>query len=222
MIPAGKDRSSMQEFRDGSLLLIKSDPLGPFANNAYVIADAAAREAWVVDAPQEVEKLFPALEGLSVRGIVVTHRHFDHWGGIEALTAKTGAPVYCHVDDVAGRAVAGTLSDGDEIEAGGVRVRVLHTPGHTPGSICLLAGGHLIAGDTLFPGGPGRTSTPDDLRREIESITSKLYALPDSTLVHPGHGDGTTIGESRREYAVFASRPHRDDLCGDVLWAGNA
>ena len=97
-------------------------------------------------------------------------------------------------------------------------VRVIHTPGHTPGSVCFLVGRYLIGGDTLFPGGPGHTDTPADLQQTIRSIVQRLYVLPDATLVLPGHGDETTIGASRHEYAVFASRPHPPDLCGDVLW----
>ena len=82
----------------------------------------------------------------------------------------------------------------------------------------MLTGRILIAGDTLFPGGPGRTNKPEDLQQEIRSILDRLYSLPDDTHVYTGHGDDTTIGASRREYAVFASRVHPPDLCGDVLW----
>ncbi len=208
----------MREFGEGNLRLVKVGPLGPFANNAYVVADAASGDAIVVDAPQDSEKVFPALEGLTVSAIVVTHRHGDHWGGIEALRTKTGAPVACHAEDAAGREVERTLADGDELAVGSLTVRVLFTPGHTPGSICLLVGDHLLSGDTLFPGGPGRTMKPEDLRQEIESIRAKLYALPDAVSVHPGHGDDTTIGDSKREYAVFALKEHPADLSGDVLW----
>jgi glyoxylase-like metal-dependent hydrolase (beta-lactamase superfamily II) len=97
-------------------------------------------------------------------------------------------------------------------------VQVIHTPGHTPGSICLLAGRALISGDTLFPGGPGYSRSNEALLQEIESITTRLYALPDDTLVLPGHGEPTTIGASRAEYEVFAAREHPADLRGDVLW----
>jgi hydroxyacylglutathione hydrolase len=97
-------------------------------------------------------------------------------------------------------------------------VRVIHTPGHTPGSICLLVGGALLTGDTLFPGGPGRTRDPQALAQLIDSITTRLHVLPPETLVLPGHGDTTTIGVSREEYAVFASKSHQADLAGDVLW----
>ena len=108
--------------------------------------------------------------------------------------------------------------DGDEIAVGQATVLALHTPGHTPGSTCYIAGDILFSGDVLFPGGPGRTQTPADLRQSIGSITERLHPLPDETLVLPGHGADTTVGDSKREYAVFASKDHPPDLCGDVLW----
>jgi glyoxylase-like metal-dependent hydrolase (beta-lactamase superfamily II) len=209
-----------QEYRDGSTLIRKFGPLGPFANNAYVIADTGTGEAIVVDAPQESEKVLPGLEGLRVLRIVVTHRHGDHWGGIDVLRGATAAPVFCHPDDATGREVAGTVAHGEVLRAGAASVTVLHTPGHTPGSICLLIGDYLISGDTLFPGGPGRTTKPEDLHQEIESIKAHLFTLPEATAVLPGHGDDTTIGDAKREYAVFASKTHPSDLCGDVTWLG--
>ncbi len=211
----------VQEFRDGRLLLVKVGPLGPFANNAYVIADSETGDAIVVDAPQESEKVLPVVAGLEVGRIVVTHRHGDHWGGIDALKSRLAAPVCCHAEDVANRQVDETLADGAELVAGAVRVRVLFTPGHTPGSICLLVGNHLLSGDTLFPGGPGRTMKPEDLLLEIESIKARLFTLPEATQVHPGHGDDTTIADARREHAVFAAKQHAADLCGDVTWLGS-
>ena len=212
----------MQVFEDDRLRLVKLGPLGPFANNAYLIQDRESAEAIVVDAPQDGERILEMLDGGRVTRIVVTHRHGDHWVSIDALKAKTGAPVSCHEADRERYAakVDSTIADGEEIEIGGLRVRAIHTPGHTPGSLCFLVGGHLISGDTLFPGGPGRSDKPEDLQEEIRSITTKLFALPDETAVHPGHGDGTTIGQSKREYAVFASREHPADLCGDVTWEG--
>ncbi len=213
----------MTEFRDGRLLLITLGPLGQFGNNAYVVADAETKDAVIVDGPQESEKVLEAAKGLNVRRILVTHRHGDHWAGIDLLRSRTGAPVYCHESDASPYEdrVAGSLSDGEEVRVGEVALKVIHTPGHTPGSICLLVGKYLISGDTLFPGGPGRTNRPEDLRQEIESITSRLYGLPDDTRVLPGHGDDTTIGESKREHEVFAAREHPADLAGDVTWAGS-
>ena len=96
--------------------------------------------------------------------------------------------------------------------------KIIPTPGHTPGSICIYIGDALLTGDTLFPGGPGRTRSADLLNEEINSITSKLYILPNHTLVLPGHGNDTTIAVSKEEYAVFAAAKHDPDLHGDVAW----
>jgi glyoxylase-like metal-dependent hydrolase (beta-lactamase superfamily II) len=206
--------------RASELRVVRIGPLGPFDNNAYLIIDPASRESIIVDAPPESERILEAARGARVSRIIITHRHGDHWAGVDVLRSATNAPVYCHAADSEPHAdeVDGVLADGEEIALGEGRLRVVHTPGHTPGSICLLTGHILIAGDTLFPGGPGHGDTPDDLQQEFHSIVERLFVLPDDTAVYPGHGDGTTIGRSKREYAVFASREHPADLCGDVLW----
>jgi glyoxylase-like metal-dependent hydrolase (beta-lactamase superfamily II) len=210
----------MEIVEEGNLRLVKEGPLGSFANNAYLLQDKASGDTLVIDAPQDGTRVLDALDGGRVSAIVVTHRHADHWASIDAVKDATHARVLCHDADREPYAakVDGTIADGEELSLGALRVRVIHTPGHTPGSICLLVGSQLITGDALFPGGPGRTATPADLRQAIHSITSRLFELPDDTRVHPGHGDGTTLGASKREYAVFASREHPADLCGDVTW----
>lgn len=212
----------MEVHEEGRLRLVKVGPLGPFDNNAYVIQDRETGEAIIVDAPQDGERVLEALSEGHVNAIVVTHRHGDHWMSIDALKSATGAPALCHEAEREPYAskVDATLADGQEISVGELRVRVVHTPGHTPGSLCFVVGSHLISGDTLFPGGPGRTGRPEDLRQEIESITTRLFELPDETLVHPGHGADGSIGASKREHAAFASREHPNDLCGDVTWEG--
>jgi glyoxylase-like metal-dependent hydrolase (beta-lactamase superfamily II) len=210
----------METYRDGGMRFTKIGPLGPYENNAYIIEDAATGEALIVDAPADGHRVLDALAGVHAGTIVVTHRHFDHWTSIDELKRATGARVLCHEGDREPYAakVDATIADGDELSVGDLRVRVLHTPGHTPGSICLLAGSRLVSGDTLFPGGPGRSDSPQALQQAIASITSKLLVLPDDTIVHPGHGADGTIGDSKREYAIFASREHQPDLCGDVTW----
>jgi glyoxylase-like metal-dependent hydrolase (beta-lactamase superfamily II) len=211
---------NMQTYEQGRLRLVKLGPLGPFANNTYLVQDRELGDTLLVDAPQDGEQALDALDGGCVTQIAVTHRHPDHWLSIDALKAATGAQVSCHPADREPYAakVDATISDGDELSVGELRVRVIHTPGHTPGSICFLIENHLVSGDTLFPGGPGRTTNPNDLQQEIRSITARLLVLPDDTLVHPGHGDDGSIAQSKREYAVFASREHPADLCGDVTW----
>jgi len=213
----------METHEEGRLRLVKLGPLGPFANNSYLVQDRELGDALLVDAPQDGEQALDALAGGRVTQIAVTHRHPDHWVSIDALRSATGASVACHEADrepYAGK-VDRTVADGEELAVGELRVRVIHTPGHTPGSVCFLVGNHLISGDTLFPGGPGRTNKPADLQEEIRSIIDRLLVLPDDTLVHPGHGDDGTISQSKREYAAFASREHPAGLCGDVTWEGN-
>jgi glyoxylase-like metal-dependent hydrolase (beta-lactamase superfamily II) len=206
--------------RDGRLQLIKIGPLGFNSNNVYIIADTTTNDAIIVDAPEGSEEVVAEAKPFNVNQIIVTHRHRDHWAGIDALKAGIDVPVLCHEEDREPYAqyVNGTLAQGDEVTVGGITLKIIHTPGHTPGCICLHLGEHLIAGDTLFPGGPGRTRTPEDLQQEIDSIVNSLYVLPESTHVYPGHGANTTIAASKAEYAVFQAKQHAADLCGDVSW----
>ncbi|MFQ5879339.1 MAG: MBL fold metallo-hydrolase [Dehalococcoidia bacterium] len=210
----------MQVYEEEDLRLVQVGPLGPFNNNAYLIVDPAASEALLVDMPAQGDQALAAAEGLRLAAVVLTHTHPDHWAAYDLIKGATGAPVHCHPAEVIMPAdrIDVPLADGQELSVGRLPVKVIHTPGHTPGSVCLLVGRHLISGDTLFPGGPGHSRSPQDLQQEIRSIVERLYILPDSTLVHPGHGDGTTIGHSMEEYADFAARPHPPDLHGDVLW----
>ncbi|MCX7911953.1 MAG: MBL fold metallo-hydrolase, partial [Dehalococcoidales bacterium] len=129
-------------------------------------------------------------------------------------------PLVCHATDSSAleRTPEIMPSDGDLLRVGRLRVKVLHTPGHTPGSLCFKIGSYLFAGDTVFPGGPGHTASPEDFTLIVDSISRKILTLPARTVVLPGHGNGTTVGQARKEYAVFASRAHPHGLCGDVLW----
>ncbi|HEY7802486.1 MAG TPA: MBL fold metallo-hydrolase [Dehalococcoidia bacterium] len=206
--------------------IIKIGPLGPYDNNAYIIVDAATKASIFVDAPLESQPAIDAAKGTDVQRVIVTHRHGDHWGNIDQVKQATGAPAYCHDDDRAPYAakVDGTLADRDEVRFGESMLRVVHTPGHTPGSICLFVetteGPALISGDTLFPGGPGRSDSAEALRQMVSSIKASLLQLPPETVVYPGHGDNTTIADARREVAAFEARPHPADLHGDVTWVG--
>jgi glyoxylase-like metal-dependent hydrolase (beta-lactamase superfamily II) len=194
--------------------------LGSYGNNAYILRPADGGPATVIDVPEGSEAVIEALADTPVERIVVTHHHFDHWAGFDVVRAHTDAPVFAGAEETnlePSRDVQ-LLAQDAAFTVGDASVRVIHTPGHTPGSICLHVGSAVLTGDTLFPGGPGRSGSPEALQQEIASITSRLYPLADETRVLPGHGASTTIGESKAEYEIFASREHPSGLQGDVLW----
>ena len=194
--------------------------LGPFGTNAYVVVCRRTRDSVLIDAPAEPGAIVSGLEGTNPRYILLTHSHMDHLGAFSELHSKLKAPVAAHASD-AGKLPSPPetlLGDGDTISVGNLKFEVLHTPGHTPGSLCFKAGKYLISGDTIFPGGPGKTRSPSDFRQIIKSITEKIFVLPDDTQIYPGHGDSTSVKKAKDEFATFSSRPHNPNLCGDVLW----
>ncbi|GMV84810.1 MAG: hydrolase [Dehalococcoidia bacterium] len=211
----------MQTFRDGNLEIVMGGPTG-YGNNVWVVVDRETGEAAFVDAPGDPEANIAAAEALGVKPsrILLTHGHFDHTPAIDALKQKYGARLYADPGEpgLKDGQLDEPVRDGDLIPVGNLRFRVLSVPGHTPGSITFVCGRSAFVGDTLFPGGPGRSKDNAALQQEIQSITSKLYALPDDTTIYPGHGATTTIGASKAEYAVFASKQHAPGLCGDVTW----
>jgi hydroxyacylglutathione hydrolase len=194
--------------------------LGPYGTNSYIVVCGKTGESLVVDAPAGASEIIESLMGTQPRYILLTHDHFDHTGALAELRSQLKVPLATHLENSYRLKTPPeiNLSDGGTISLGNFLVEVLHTPGHTPGSLCFKIGQYLFAGDTIFPGGPGRTNVPDDFRQILSSITTKILSLPDDTVIYPGHGPETTIREAKEEYAVFASRPVRPDLCGDVLW----
>lgn len=213
----------MARIDDGDLAIWTGGPAGSFGNNLYLVVDTASGAAAFIDAPDEPEKAIALANEAGVRpaSILLTHSHGDHTAGIDALKAAFGCQLYADPREpwLSDGQLDVPVSHGDDVPVGGLAFRVVSVPGHTPGSTTYVYGGHAFVGDTLFPGGPGRTRTAENLREEIASITTQLYALPEATQVYPGHGATTTIGASKAEYAVFAARDHAPDLHGDVLWA---
>ena len=195
-------------------------PVGPLQCNCSVIGDETTHEAMVIDPGDEIEDILALTEKhkLKVKQIVVTHAHIDHVGGAMKLRAATGAPILLNQNDYAllkmldvQAAWLGMKSPGkveidqsighsDVIKTGSLAANVIHTPGHTEGSICLYfpAEKKLIAGDTLFAGSIGRTDLPGgSFEKIMSSLRGQVLALPDETTVIPGHGPETTIGEER-------------------------
>lgn len=200
-------------------MILQTLLVGPLGVNCYILADETTREAIVVDPGGNARDILNALQHqrLQVTAIVNTHAHFDHILALNEIRATTHAPFMLHADEVpvlaAAKASAASfgmgisqpapadrlLKDGDTIAVGALQFKVLHTPGHTPGGICLLEGKNVFVGDTLFQGSIGRTDFPGgDYATLMSSIRDKLLPLADDTVVYPGHGSPTTIGEEKQ------------------------
>ena len=195
--------------------------LGPYGTNSYIITCLETGDSGVVDAPGDAPKILGRLKQTHPKYILMTHSHMDHTGALAQLKSALNVPIAAHTADAARMPVAPDtlLADGDAIALGKIHLTVIHTPGHTPGSLCFYTRGYLISGDTLFPGGPGKTGSPADFRRIVESLKQKVFMLPDDTRVFPGHGEPALLGTEKQAFETFSARPHDPNLCGDVLWS---
>jgi len=195
--------------------------VGPLACNCYTVGDPVTKQAVIIDPGDDADAIAGAAAsaGVSVTAIVATHAHFDHIVAAQRLRELTGAPFYLHPDDSfllgwmqdSGRLFLGVelppppevdlgAEEGDGLTAGSLELEVLHTPGHSPGSISLIAPGAVFSGDTLFSGSIGRTDLPGgDPHLLVGSITAKLFLLPEDLVVYPGHGPPTSLGAERRD-----------------------
>jgi glyoxylase-like metal-dependent hydrolase (beta-lactamase superfamily II) len=191
-------------------MIFEQIPVGMMANFTYVLGCEKTKKAAVVDPSVDVPEIRAFIEdnGLTLEYIFVTHGHGDHVGGVASLADDTGAKVVVHGGDAPGLEQAGiptdvVVKDGDRVSVGEVEVEIIHTPGHTPGGICLLAEGKLMTGDTLFVGNCGRTDFPGGSMEQLfNSIQTRLKVLDESVEVYPGHDYGmqptSTIGHEKK------------------------
>lgn len=194
--------------------------LGPYETNTYIVVCQKTKESLVIDAPARASEIIAALVDTQPKYILLTHDHYDHTGVIVSLRSRLKVPLAAHELDSYQLKTPPEIciKDGDALKLGNLDIKARHTPGHTPGSLCFKIEQYLFVGDTIFPGGPGHTDTPDEFKQILASITQKILPLPDDTLLLPGHGDGTTVKKAKAEYAVFAAKAHDDNTCGDVTW----
>lgn len=205
-------------------MILQTHPVGMIQANCYILGDEKTREAVVIDPGGDVPVLVRSLEaaGLKTVAILATHGHFDHVEGLAQLKQAVGAPIYLHRDDlplVQSMSSQGTMFgvkvqqapdpdhyvvEGDTIAFGGLRLEVLHTPGHSPGSVCYRIGDQVFVGDLLFAGSIGRTDLAGgDYATLLRSVREKIFTLGDATTVYPGHGPATTVGTEKRSNPFF-------------------
>ena len=199
-------------------MILKKLAVGPLDTNCYIVGSESNKEGMLIDPGDEAEVILSSVKDLEleIKSIVLTHGHIDHIGALKEVKEATGAEVAIHTDeaDSLHEQLSSTmfglsyptppppdrsLQDGDSMDIGDLHFLVLHTPGHSPGCICLLGQGVVFSGDTLFNLGIGRTDLPGGSYSQImNSIHTKLMVLPENTIIYPGHGQGTTIGIERK------------------------
>ncbi|HSP36656.1 MAG TPA: MBL fold metallo-hydrolase [Frankiaceae bacterium] len=200
--------------RDLPGLSIRKVSVGPMDNNCYLLRCAETGEQLLIDAANDAETLLGLVGDAGLSTVVTTHQHWDHIQALEAVVGPTDAQTVASAEDAPAIPVRTSLlvGDGDEIAVGRVPLQIIHLVGHTPGSIAVLyqpteGAPHLFTGDSLFPGGPGRTTSPEDFTSLMDDLERKVFGqLPDETWVYPGHGKDTTLGAERPHLGEWRAR----------------
>jgi len=188
--------------------MLKKIVVGPYQSNCYILGCKKTMEGLVIDPGDEVFRIVNAImeTGLKIRYILITHGHIDHVGGAAELKRITGAQVYIHPLDIPGLGFPpdARVSEGENLQLGTYTIKVLHTPGHSPGGVCYHAPGTLFTGDSIFAGSIGRTDFPGgDHRALIEGVRSKILSLDGNLRIYPGHGPASTIDRERKTNPFF-------------------
>jgi glyoxylase-like metal-dependent hydrolase (beta-lactamase superfamily II) len=207
------------------MLELQRKTLGVYQTNCYVLIDSGTNEAILVDAPAEAETILSWLAPLNIQRIVLTHGHSDHVGALEKVRQALDVPVALHLADSKQFKIEAemALEHGDKLRLGDRLLQIAHIPGHTPGSVAIKVlddqkFDFAIVGDTIFPGGPGHTTSAQALRQSLDALERTVFTWPDHVALHPGHGSATTVGEEREPFKAFRKKTLPPDLFGDVLW----
>jgi len=188
-------------------MLVDKIVTAPLENNVFLLVCAATGSSAIIDAAAEADRIIAMAEGTEVQAVFTTHGHWDHVGATEEVARRLEVSHYIGEEDTAmsGLPTAQPLLPGP-FPLGDLELEIIATPGHTPGSRCIKAGQVIFTGDTLFPGGPGATKSPERFKEIMESLDTKLFTRPDETMILPGHGLDTTIGEERPEVEAWRAR----------------
>jgi len=203
-------------------LIFQKLNIGPYSNNVYVLTCKKTKECVIIDTSHSAPPILSICEGSIPKYILQTHCHGDHINALDEVRRITGAPMGQHPEDSRefGTQPDFEINDGDEIAFGNISLKAIHTPGHCRGMLMFFYQGHCVCGDTIFPGGPGKTWNYEQLLQSIESIKNKVLTLPSETVLYPGHGANSTVARSQKELADFemAGRPKPGEF-GDITWA---
>lgn len=212
-----------------SRLQIKKITVGTWQENCYLLRCPDTNESALIDPGDEFDRIVKLIGRSRVTKILLTHADIDHIGALDQARVACRAPVYVHPAELsrqqhvenprAGLRGTRPLQEGQTIRIGKHRAKVFEIPGHAPGHVVFLLDERAVVGDTIFPGGPGRTRTPADLESALYHLQRVVFRWPDSTFLFPGHGDGTRVGAMRDQFMRFVAKPRAADLCGDVSWS---
>ena len=195
--------------------------VGPWPMNAYVLIDEETITSAIIDPGAQPEVILAQVEGTQVKAILITHGHADHIGALEEIKEASKAPVYINPDEAQAFELDFDIPVQDEqvISIGKIKLRAIHTPGHTPGMTCFdLGDGRILVGDTIFVGGPGKTWSNEDFATTMRTMRETVFTWPDETQFFPGHGPNGVIGQERPAFASFEARGWSGKLYGDVTW----
>ena len=202
---------------------IRKAILGSFENNCYIIECAVTKSLIVIDAPIGIGQVFSSLDVSKIKYLLITHGHFDHIDGLAEIRSDLQNVVIGIDNKDAETLIADQidfLKNSQIVKNGELEIKVLSTPGHTFGSVCFLLNDHLFSGDTLFPGGPGRTDSKPSFECILDSIDKKIMNLSENTQIHPGHGISTNLRNEKKQYLGFIQTYYqeRDNVYGHVSW----
>ena len=208
---------------DVNIRIVKMDVAGTTWPNWYLVTCLQTGESALIDFPVKTEVALNQTKNTILKYVLLTHNHNDYLPALGKLKSKMGTSACGHPDDFDKYLIPLDirLKNGDMLTLGNLEIKVIHTPGHTNGSLCFLIGKYLFSGDTLLLGRPGYTASPSDFEQIMKSLVERVFILPEETVVYPGHGNSTLISKEKNDSRLFLTQTHSAGLCGDVLWVKN-